>query len=81
MMLIQGDVISLEEQIQQFATVRGNITALLGESKGQLLLQGSMYIFSIGSNDIMNYIFSHPTTPEIFIANITAIYGIHLKVH
>ncbi|KAL4577740.1 hypothetical protein LXL04_013853 [Taraxacum kok-saghyz] len=74
-----GDVISLEEQIQQFATVRGNITALLGESKGQLLLQGSMYIFSIGSNDIMNYIFSHPTTPEIFIANITAIYGIHLK--
>lgn len=79
-MLIQGVVVSLEEQIQQFATVKGNITAILGESNGQLLLQGSMYIMSIGSNDIMSYIFTHPVTPELFIANLTATYAIHLKV-
>ncbi|CAI9272265.1 unnamed protein product [Lactuca saligna] len=76
---VLGDVISLEEQIQQFATVQGNITTLLGESKGQLLIQGSMYIICVGSNDIMNYVFTHPTTLEVFIANITAIYAIHLK--
>ncbi|XP_023754190.1 GDSL esterase/lipase At4g16230 [Lactuca sativa] len=74
-----GVVVSLEEQIQQFATVKGNITAILGESNGQLLLQGSMYIMSIGSNDIMSYIFTHPVTPELFIANLTATYAIHLK--
>ncbi|CAI9272261.1 unnamed protein product [Lactuca saligna] len=74
-----GVVVSLEEQIQQFATVKGNITAILGESNGQLLLQGSMYIMSIGSNDIMSYIFTHPVTPELFIANLTATYAMHLK--
>ncbi|XP_042755674.1 GDSL esterase/lipase At5g33370-like [Lactuca sativa] len=76
---VVGNVVSYEEQIQQFATVNGNITALLGKSKGQLLIQGSMYIICVGSNDIVNYVFSHPTTPEVFIANITAIYAIHLK--
>ena len=81
MMLIQGDVISLEEQIQQFATVQGNITTLLGASKGQLLIQNSMYIICVGSNDIMNYVLYHPTTPEVFIANITATFAIQLEVH
>ncbi|XP_024982873.1 GDSL esterase/lipase At4g16230-like [Cynara cardunculus var. scolymus] len=74
-----GEVISLEEQIQQFATVRGNITALLGESRGDLLLQSSMYILSIGSNDIMTYIFTHSMTPELFITNLTDTYAIHIK--
>ncbi|KAJ0904701.1 hypothetical protein HanPSC8_Chr07g0285321 [Helianthus annuus] len=72
----------MEEQVQQFATVRGNITALLGESKGDGLLQKSMYIFSIGSNDIMEYLFSplKTMTPEQFVINLTDAYAIHLKV-
>ncbi|KAL4577741.1 hypothetical protein LXL04_013854 [Taraxacum kok-saghyz] len=74
-----GTVVSLEEQIQQFAMVQGNITALLGDSKGQLLLQDSIYIISIGSNDIMSYVFTHHVTPELFIANLTTTYAIHLK--
>lgn len=74
-----GVVVPLEEQIQQFAMVQGNITALLGDSKGQLLLQGSMYIISVGSNDMMSYIYTHPITPELFIANLTATYAVHLK--
>nr|XP_043635187.1 GDSL esterase/lipase At2g23540-like [Erigeron canadensis] len=74
-----GKVISMEEQVQQFGTVRGNITALLGESKGDLLLQNSMYIISIGSNDVMTYIFMRQMTPEQFIINITETYAIHLK--
>ncbi|KAF5798593.1 putative triacylglycerol lipase [Helianthus annuus] len=71
----------MEEQVQQFATVRGNITALLGESKGDGLLQKSMYIFSIGSNDIMEYLFSplKTMTPEQFVINLTDAYAIHLK--
>ncbi|CAI9272262.1 unnamed protein product [Lactuca saligna] len=74
-----GNVIFMDEQIQQFATVQGNITTLLGASKGQLLIQNSMYIICVGSNDIMNYVLYHPTTPEVFIANITATFGIQLE--
>ncbi|KAD5960778.1 hypothetical protein E3N88_12250 [Mikania micrantha] len=74
-----GQVVSMEEQVQQFETVRGNITALLGESKGSGLLQNSMYIFSIGSNDLMTYIFTRPMTPEQFVVNLTDTYAFHLK--
>ncbi|KAK9071464.1 hypothetical protein SSX86_010033 [Deinandra increscens subsp. villosa] len=74
-----GQVISMEEQVQQFATVRGNITALLGVSKGESLLQNSMYILSVGSNDIMDYIYTHPVTHEQFVVNLTNTYAIHLK--
>ncbi|MFS7954983.1 putative triacylglycerol lipase [Helianthus anomalus] len=67
--------------VQQFATVQGNITALLGKSKGDRLLQKSMYIFSVGSNDIMEYYFTYPRimTPEQFVINLTDTYAIHLK--
>ncbi|KAK9049995.1 hypothetical protein SSX86_031036 [Deinandra increscens subsp. villosa] len=74
-----GQVISMEEQVQQFAAVRGNITAFLGESKGDSLLQNSMYILSIGGNDIMEYVYTHPMTPEQFVVNLTNTYAIHLK--
>ncbi|KAI3499914.1 hypothetical protein L1887_35728 [Cichorium endivia] len=74
-----GRVISFEEQIQQFATVAKNITALLGTSKGDLLLQESMYIISIGSNDIVNYIFNRTMTPKQLIANLTDAYATHLQ--
>ncbi|KAI3808370.1 hypothetical protein L1987_24319 [Smallanthus sonchifolius] len=74
-----GQVVSMEEQVQQFATVQGNITALLGASKGNRLLRKSMYIFSIGSNDLMTYIFTRPMTPEQFVINLTDTYAIHLK--
>ncbi|KAM0011229.1 putative triacylglycerol lipase [Helianthus debilis subsp. tardiflorus] len=67
--------------VQQFATVQGNITALLGKSKGDCLLQKSMYIFSVGSNDIMEYSLTYPRimTPEQFVINLTDTYAIHLK--
>ncbi|MFS7954985.1 putative GDSL lipase/esterase, SGNH hydrolase superfamily [Helianthus anomalus] len=74
-----GNVVSMEDQVQQFATVRGNITALLGGTKGDHLLRKSMYIFSIGSNDLMTYIFTKPMTPEQFVINLTDTYAIHLK--
>ncbi|MFS7954969.1 hypothetical protein Hanom_Chr07g00636951 [Helianthus anomalus] len=41
-----------------------------------------MYIFSIGSNDIMEYLFSplKTMTPKQFVINLTDAYAIHLKV-
>jgi len=76
---LYGQVISMEEQIHQFATVQGNITASLGGSEAGLLLEDSMYIISVGSNDIMEYLFKPFVPPEVLIANLTATYAIHLK--
>ncbi|KAK1432595.1 hypothetical protein QVD17_09492 [Tagetes erecta] len=76
-------VITLEEQIEQFATVRENITELLGSPKAtDDLLQSSIYIFNVGSNELIEYPFAHNTSdPEElkqYIANVTQTYAIHL---
>lgn len=75
----------MEEQILQFATVRDNITELLGSPKAAHdLLQSSIYIFNIGSNELIEYPFTHNTTDPAelkqYIANITQTYAIHLMV-
>ncbi|KAK1432594.1 hypothetical protein QVD17_09491 [Tagetes erecta] len=76
-------VITLEEQIQQFATVRENITTLLGSPKAaDDLLQSSIYIFNIGSNELIEYPFNHsisdPAELKQYIANATQAYAVHL---
>lgn len=49
---MQTEVVSLGNQIQQFATVRGNITAILGPKTTGAVLSKSLFIISIGSNDL-----------------------------
>ncbi|MFS7970186.1 putative triacylglycerol lipase [Helianthus anomalus] len=75
-------VICMEEQIQQFATVRGNITELLGSPKVvDDLLQKSIYLISIGSNDLVEYALTHsPSDSKQFMANLTQAYAAHLTV-
>ncbi|KAJ0711548.1 putative triacylglycerol lipase [Helianthus annuus] len=70
----------MEEQIQQFATVRRNITELLGSPKVvDDLLQKSIYLISIGSNDLVEYALTHsPSDSKQFIANLTQAYATHL---
>ncbi|KAK1432597.1 hypothetical protein QVD17_09494 [Tagetes erecta] len=75
-------VICMEEQIQQFATVRENITELLGSSKAaDDLLQSSIYLISIGSNDLFEYaaaqIFA-TANPKPFVSNLTQAYAARL---
>lgn len=77
-------MICLEEQIQQFTTVRENITDLLGSTKAaDDLLQNSIYIISVGSNDLFEYeatqIFGH-VDPKPFVTNLTQAYAAHLMV-
>ncbi|KAF2306325.1 hypothetical protein GH714_016449 [Hevea brasiliensis] len=48
-------VIPLREQIQQFSTVRDNISALLGPENNAMLLSQSLFLISVGSNDIFDY--------------------------
>lgn len=74
----------MAEQIQQFATVRSNITELLGSPKDvDDLLQNSVYIISVGSNDLVEYTLSQGGQtghPKQFMANLTEAYATHLAV-
>ncbi|KAJ9172595.1 hypothetical protein P3X46_015812 [Hevea brasiliensis] len=52
---LQAFVIPLREQIEQFSTVRDNITALLGQENTAMMLSKSLFLISVGSNDIFDY--------------------------
>ncbi|XP_024978454.1 GDSL esterase/lipase LTL1-like [Cynara cardunculus var. scolymus] len=73
-------VICLEEQIQQFATVRQAITELLDSPKAvDDLLQNSIYILSIGSNDLIEFeLAGQPGGRDKFLAKLTETYAEHL---
>ncbi|XP_056169889.1 GDSL esterase/lipase At4g16230-like [Syzygium oleosum] len=49
-----GDVITMTQQVQQFATVQGNITQLLGNKSADFFAH-SLFFISIGSNDIFDH--------------------------
>ncbi|PIA32899.1 hypothetical protein AQUCO_04300084v1 [Aquilegia coerulea] len=66
--------------IQQFATVRGNLTASLGPEAADTLLSKSIYFLSIGSNDIFRYYVVNKTfNQEKFVATLEYAYENHLK--
>ncbi|KAL4569074.1 hypothetical protein LXL04_024701 [Taraxacum kok-saghyz] len=75
-------VVPLWEQIQQFATIRGNISQLLGNGTADLFLGISTCIVSVGSNDLFehqNALVQNQTQPDQLIANLTATFAIHLQ--
>nr|XP_043615782.1 GDSL esterase/lipase At5g33370-like [Erigeron canadensis] len=75
-------VICMEEQIQQLAAVRRAITDLLGSPKTvDNLFHNSLFIISVGSNDLVEYTVSHGGIiehPKDLIANLTQAYSRHL---
>ncbi|KAL4363621.1 hypothetical protein GQ457_04G023170 [Hibiscus cannabinus] len=77
-------VISLEEQIQQFSTVRSNITNMTGsDAQTDAILLKAFFLISIGSNDMFEYLLNltvppSMSTPEFNIALVST-YENHLK--
>lgn len=71
-------MVPLGQQIQQFAAVQGNITELLGSPKAENHLANSLYLISVGSNDIFDN--ANHTNPIILLSNLTNSYANHLKV-
>nr|KAJ0217989.1 hypothetical protein LSAT_V11C300128940 [Lactuca sativa] len=75
-------VVPLWDQIQQFATVRGNMSDVLGNGTADFFIGMSHCIISVGSNDFFekqNSLFRNETQPQQLIANLTATYAIHLQ--
>ncbi|XVF15990.1 hypothetical protein REPUB_Repub09cG0203600 [Reevesia pubescens] len=76
-------VISLEDQIQQFSTVRSNITNMTGsDAETDRLLSEAFFLISVGSNDIFEYLLNLTTPPMSlpdFNATLLSTYENHLK--
>ncbi|KAK9164635.1 hypothetical protein Syun_005537 [Stephania yunnanensis] len=75
-----GSVVTLSQQIQQFQTVRSNLTQLLGEAEAESFMNKSIVAISAGSTDIaVEFVRTRaPPTPE-FITSLRDAYESHLK--
>ncbi|XP_021819542.1 GDSL esterase/lipase At4g16230-like [Prunus avium] len=81
------EVVPLGDQIQQFATVRGNFTELIGPNATDKFLAKSLFIISVGSNDLFDHVelpsnSSTSVDPEdefFYMANLQFTYRKHLE--
>ncbi|XP_039161317.1 GDSL esterase/lipase At5g55050 [Eucalyptus grandis] len=77
-----GEVIPMAQQVQQFATVQGNITWLLGQNESAKFFNSSLFFISVGSNDIFDhYLYDNATVsqPELMAA-LQSNYTAHLTL-
>ncbi|XP_050371660.1 GDSL esterase/lipase At5g55050-like [Argentina anserina] len=72
-----GRVISFTEQVQQFSSVRSNISELLGAS-AVANISKSLFIISVGSNDIFDH-FDANHTGRKYISTLISTYETHLR--
>ncbi|XP_024185286.2 GDSL esterase/lipase At5g55050 [Rosa chinensis] len=81
--MLQRRVISFGEQVQQFATVRSHISELLGAS-AVANISKSLFIISVGSNDIFEHFdYNYTSNPIVigqnYIATLISTYETHLR--
>ncbi|PRQ47287.1 putative triacylglycerol lipase [Rosa chinensis] len=60
-----GEVVPLGDQVKQFATVRGNITELIGLAATEIMFSKSLFVISIGSNDLFELVKWHPNITSL----------------
>ncbi|CAN6685203.1 unnamed protein product [Malus baccata var. baccata] len=71
------NVVPFAEQIQQFSTVKSNLTAIKG---GRRVTERSLFFISIGSNDLFGYYHSNSSIPKKeFLSSLLLAYENHLK--
>ncbi|XP_008242080.1 PREDICTED: GDSL esterase/lipase At4g16230-like [Prunus mume] len=81
------EVVPLGDQIQQFATVRGNFIKLIGPEATDKFIAKSLFIVSTGSNDLFDHVelpsnSSTSVDPEdefFYMANLQSTYRNHLE--
>jgi phospholipase/lecithinase/hemolysin len=73
-------VVPMSEQVNQFLTVRRKLAGRMGESSTEYMLSKSVFIISIGSNDIIEYFdTNNPMPKEQFITALMASYESQIK--
>ncbi|CAN1276263.1 GDSL esterase/lipase At5g55050 [Linum perenne] len=81
---ITGDgvkqVVPLSEQVHQLSSISTRLASFKGAESAADYLATSMFIVSMGSNDIFHYYhFNSSSTKEQFLTNLTATYEQHLR--
>lgn len=78
-------VVPMREQIQQFSTVCGNLTEILGTEAAADMLSKSLFLISVGGNDLFEYQLNmsknDPNLPEAqeLLRILSSTYQIHLR--
>ncbi|KAG9139069.1 hypothetical protein Leryth_026411 [Lithospermum erythrorhizon] len=73
-------VVSLRNQIDQFAIVQENILEVLGKAKGEHLVANSLYIISSGSNDFVEFTQNNPfVSSTTIMSDVQSNFTKHLK--
>ncbi|CAI0468973.1 unnamed protein product [Linum tenue] len=74
-------VVPLSEQVQQLSTISSRLASFKGAETAAEYLATSVFIISIGSNDMFHYYHdnSSSSSKEQFISQLTATYQQHLK--
>ncbi|KAH8508136.1 hypothetical protein H0E87_010318 [Populus deltoides] len=78
-------VVPMREQIQQFSTVCGNLTEMLGTEAAADMLSKSLFLISVGGNDLFEYQLNmsqnDPNLPEAqeLLRILSSTYQIHLR--
>lgn len=71
---------SLRKQIEQFLTVYANITTIRGPEETANMVSKSLFLISVGSNDIFEFQENRTTTPEKLLDTMLYAYQDNLKV-
>ncbi|KAI4367369.1 hypothetical protein MLD38_023114 [Melastoma candidum] len=75
------NVVSLGEQIKQFAAVRGTLADLMGQAAARNYLANCLFFISTGSNDIFSYYLTRSNVPEKeFMSTLGSKYERHLEL-
>ena len=78
----QKNVVTLKEQIRQFAEVRRALISIKGLSVTKKYLSKSLFFISVGSNDIFGYFQSTSSIPkDEFLSTLLLTYENHLTVN
>ncbi|XP_065854934.1 GDSL esterase/lipase At5g03820-like [Euphorbia lathyris] len=77
-------VMALSEQLRQFSTVRDNISELIGPENTAELLSESVFMISVGSNDLFSYqqgqgTSNNITQPQLYLGLLQETYQTHLQ--
>nr|XP_028949224.1 GDSL esterase/lipase 4-like [Malus domestica] len=74
-----GHLVAFGEQFEQFARVHDIISKLQGES-GLANISKSLFLFSVGGNDIFeHFLFNNTTSAKVFIATLMSTYESRLR--
>lgn len=72
-------MIPFGEQVEQFAIVRNKISELLGEEGAAANISESLFLISVGSNDILEH-FAYNQSGQAYITTLMSTYESRIRV-